>query len=150
MEPDTELVKANGASSIEEFKAAALAERVRRAVVIKLPSGMSAKLVRMTPDELFLRTGRFPQGIAAKIAPSPSNEKVDPDKVIQFARVTVEMVEYIFVEPRVPEDLKPGQDIPYSDIDFALAWARGEVTDDGQRLATFPGDRSGAERAAAS
>jgi hypothetical protein len=140
--------KQNGVSSIEDFRAAARADREKRGVLIRLPSGAVAKLVRPTPQEMFLRTGRFPQSLAARIAPQPGIEhKTDPDAVIEFARTQVELVEYVFLDPRVPQDAKPGIDIAYSDIEFALMWARGEVDDEGNALETFRRDGAKDERA---
>jgi hypothetical protein len=143
--------KANGVSSIEQFREAARSDREKRGVLIKLPSGAVAKLVRPTPQEMFLRTGRFPQSLAARIAPQPGVvQRTDPDAVIEFARTQVELVEYIFLSPRVPQDAKPGIDIAYSDIEFALMWARGEVDDEGNPLANFRRDGEKSERAAVS
>jgi hypothetical protein len=67
---------------------------------------------------------------------------MDSQAVIEFARTQVDLVEYIFVAPRVPQDAKPGIDISFDDIEFALQWARGEVADSGQSLAAFPGERA--------
>lgn len=146
-----EEVKSNGVSSLEQFRAAARSDRERRGVLIKLPSGSVARLVKPTPQEMFLRTGRFPQSLAARIAPQPGVEhKADADAVIEFARTQVELVEYVFLEPRVPQDAKPGIDIAFADIEFALMWARGEVDDEGRPLSTFPKDGAGNERAAVS
>jgi hypothetical protein len=138
----------NGVSKMEEFKAAALADRAKRSVLVKLPSGLTARLVRVSPQEMFLRTGRYPQTLAARIAPSGSDKHLPAEDVISFARTQVDLVEYLFFDPRIPEDAKPGIDIPFSDIEWALQWARGEVDDSGRDLAAFPDERSGAERTA--
>jgi hypothetical protein len=135
--------KPNGVSSLDEFRRAAEDSRMMRSVVVTLPSGARARLCKPTPTEMFLRTGRFPQSLAAKI--SPSEKEVQPYQaadVVEFARTQVELVEYVFVSPRIPAEAKPGIDISFEDIEFALQWARGEVTDSGQNLADFRGGRA--------
>ncbi len=138
--------KANGVSSLDEFRAAAQAARAARAQVIKLPSGLHAKLVKPTPGEQFLQVGFLPQRVAAKIAPAAVGDVAgfSSEDTVAIARRTVELVRFVFFDPRVPDECKPGIDIPYGDIDFAIQWARGEVTDSGQNLSEFPDKREGA------
>ena len=137
--------KVNGVSTLAEFRAAALAAREARAQVIQLPSGLKAKLVKPTPGEQFLQVGFLPQSLAAKIAPAGEGTGLAYEDAVAVARRTVELVRFVFFEPRVPDECKPGIDIPYGDVDFAIQWARGEVTDDGRNLSEFPDKRESAE-----
>jgi hypothetical protein len=130
--------KPNGTGSPEDFKTAAELDRQRRAEVVELPSGVKARLVRFSALEATLYMGLLPQGIAARLAPE-EGATVSPEQLIEISKQVVDSVRFIFVEPRVPDQLKPGIDIPVGDIDYALRWARGEVTADGRDLAAFRG-----------
>ena len=136
--------KINGVSSMDEFKAAALAERFKRAEVITLPSGLKAKLVKPSPWESFMHAGTLPQSLAASISPAKESAQINYSDAVSMARRTVELVRFVFVDPQVPDVCRPGLDIPFSDIEFALQWARGEVTDSGQNLDTFRDERASA------
>lgn len=132
------------AATKEEFRQAMKAERARRALLVKLPSGLSAKLVRPTAGEMFLRTGKLPQSIAARIEGGEGD--ILSEDLARIARQTVDLCRFIFFEPRVPDELEPGVDISYGDVEFALRWARGEVEpaggEAGLDLASFRGVES--------
>lgn len=132
----------NGVSSRSEFQRAAEADRERRAEVVALPSGLTAKLVRPSPMELFLETGRLPQSVAAHLAGEESGI-FESSEVVRMACQTIDLCRFVFFAPRVPDELQPGVDIPASDVEWALRWARGEVASDGSSLAEFRGGASG-------
>jgi hypothetical protein len=138
--------KPNGVSSLEEFKKSALEDRIKRSEVVTLPSGLKARLVKPTAWETFMQSGTLPQSVAASFSPSSDSKGMSFDDAVSIARRTVELVRFVFVDPSVPEQCRPGIDIPFSDIEFALQWARGEVTDSGQNLGTFPDKRESAPR----
>ncbi len=119
----------NGISSKDDFRRAAEAERAKRAEDVRLPSGLTAKLVKPTPMELFFMQGSLPQGIAARldVGATHASPTLTPEDLVALAHQTVDLVRFIFVAPRVPDESKPGQDILMSDIEWALRWARGEV-----------------------
>lgn len=119
----------NGISSLDDFREAARLEREKRAEPVRLPSGLVARLVRPTPLELLYITGRLPQSVAARISPAPGQPPLTARDVIELGRQLNELVEFVFVSPRVPEEAKPSVDIAVSDIEYALRWARGEVLD---------------------
>lgn len=91
-----------------------------------------------------MHAGTLPQSLAASISPTKNNLPVEYSDAVQMARRTVDLVRFVFVEPQVPDQCRPGLDIPFSDIEFALQWARGEATDSGQNLETFPQERASA------
>jgi len=136
----------NGIAGAEEFRAAAAIAREKRAEIVLLPSGLRARLVRFSPLEATLYLGQLPQGVAARIAPEQEGV-VSPEQLVRMAQQVVEAVRFVFVEPRVPDELKPGNDIAVSDIEYALSWSRGEIAADGRDLAAFRGPAG--ERAAA-
>jgi hypothetical protein len=117
---------------------------MKRAEVILLPSGLKARLVKPSPWESFMHAGTLPQSLAASISPAKDTPVVNYSDAVQMARRTVDLVRFVFVDPQVPDQCRPGLDIPFSDIEFALSWARGEVTDSGQNLDTFPPERTSA------
>lgn len=133
---------ANTPSTKSEFRAAMARERERRSELVSLPSGLVARLVRPTPGEMFMRTGRLPQSVAARLS-GGANEAAAGEELIALAKQTVELCRFVFVEPRVPDELEPGVDVSYDDIEFALRWARGEVGNAGPDLASFRGGQSG-------
>ena len=126
----------NGVSDITEFKAAALAERIRRAKPVPLPSGKIAKLVKPSGWEIMVMTGQLPQSVAAKMAPE-TNQMVSSSEMMAISRSIMDLISFIFVSPGVPDEARPGIEISFGDIEYAVAWARGEVTDSGQSLAEF-------------
>ena len=134
----------NGVSTPEECRAAAFAERVKRSQVVTMPSGLKVRLVKPTPWESFMQAGTLPQSVAAAILPDTSGNQISEAEGLQMARRANDFLRFIFVEPRVPDECKPGIGIPNSDIRYAVSWARGEVTDSGQNLAEFPDNRPGA------
>jgi hypothetical protein len=140
--------KPNGIARPEDFRNAAEIERQKRAEPVQLPSGLVARLVRLTPFEALLYLGQLPQNIAARIAPGENTPPDSPADLVAISRQVIDTVRFIFVEPRVPDDVKPGTGIPISDIDYSLKWARGEVAGDGRDLDSFR--RNTGERAAAS
>lgn len=162
----------NGVSTPEQFREAARADREKRAEAVRLPSGLVARLVRPTAQESLYFTGRLPQSLAARISPAKDQPPASREDIVALARQLLEFTAFIFVEPSVPEDLPPGIGIPIEDVDYALRWARGEVENrkskmengglptadrplptspkeaPGSDLASFRGDRGGAEGAA--
>ena len=131
--------KPNGVSSAEEFRSAAMAERYKRSEMVQLPSGLWARLVKPTAWQVFLATGMLPQSVAARISPAPEGTPSVAD-AYAISRNVGDLVRFVFVEPAVPDDARPGVDIPCSDVEWAVRWARGEVTPAGQDLAEkFPG-----------
>jgi hypothetical protein len=112
-----------------DFRERMARERGRRAELVRLPSGLTVKLVRPTPGEMFLRSGKLPQSVAARIA--GGSAEIAGDDLIRIAQQTVDLCRFIFFEPRVPDELEPGFDICYEDVEFALRWGRGEVAPDG-------------------
>jgi hypothetical protein len=153
----------NGVSTIDDFRNAARADRQSRAEAVRLPSGLIAKLVRPSPLELMLFTGQLPQSLAARISPADATgtPSAGLQEVVKLAQRLLEQVRFIFESPRVPDEAKPGIDIPVSDVEYALRWARGEIVGvhghapaggDGEAvpasrgdLAEFRGERGGAE-----
>ena len=133
----------NGFSSLSEFRSAVEADRERRAELVTLPSGLNARLVRPTPAELFLRTGLLPQSVAAQLAGEEAGSALAGGQLIRIAWQTLDLCRFVFLAPRVPDELQPGNDIPVSDVEWALQWARGEVTSDGSSLNRFRGESSG-------
>jgi len=119
----------NGISIAEDFRQAAEAEREARAVPVRLPSGLVGRLIKPTPLEVMLRCGRLPQSLAAAISAAAQTAPPTTAEVIQLSQGLVELVRFIFVFPRVPDECKPGQDIPISDIEWAIKWGNGEVVD---------------------
>lgn len=100
----------------------------------------------MTPFEALLYLGQLPQALAARIAPGENAVPDSAGDLVQMSRQLVDTVRFIFVDPHVPDDVKPGTGIPIPDIEYALKWARGEVAADGRDLASF--HRNAGERAA--
>jgi hypothetical protein len=141
-EPIPESARPNGVSSLEEFRHAAQMERDKRAEHVKLPSGLVARLVRMTPMEHMLFTGQLPQRLAAELRPGSEYVERTVEYLTELSRRAIEQVRFVFVSPRVPDELRPGIDISFADVDWALRWSRGEVAGAGQDLAEFrqPGD----------
>jgi hypothetical protein len=133
----------NQISTVEQFRRAAQADRERRGELVTLPSGLTAVLVRPTPAELFLRTGLLPQSVAAHLAGEDAGATMDGEQVVRIARQTLDLCRFVFVAPRVPDELQPGIDIPVADVEWALRWARGEVASNGCNLAQFRRDSSG-------
>jgi hypothetical protein len=123
-------------------------DRERRSELVTLPSGTTAKLVRPTPAELFLRTGLLPQSVAARFASEDAAGALASEELVHIAQQTVDLCRFVFFAPRVPDELQPGIDIPASDVEWALRWARGEVASDGSSLAEFRGEVSGADASA--
>ena len=135
--------KPNGVSSSEEFRAAAQADREQRAEVVELPSGLKARLVKPRPWEIMVMTGLLPQSVAAAIAPDGSTAALGGAEVIAMSRAMMALIEFVFVSPRVPAEARLGVDIPFTDVEYAVGWARGEVAANGQSLAQFRGQREG-------
>ncbi len=115
-------------SSAEQFRQAA-AERAQRARPITLPSGLVARLLKPSPFELMMYQGSLPQSIAAVISPGTDGPRLTREDVAAAAVKFVNLVRHIFVWPKVPDECMPGVGITLSDIDWALAWSRGEVTE---------------------
>jgi hypothetical protein len=132
--------KTNGSGTLREFQAAAEVERQKRAEPVKLPSGLVARLIRLTPFEALLYLGQLPQNIAARIVPGENVAVDSPVDLIAMSRQLIDTVRFVFVDPRVPDEVKPGTGIPIPDIEYALRWARGEVAADGRDLESFRGN----------
>jgi hypothetical protein len=155
----------NGFSTLDDFRAAAQMEREARAEAVRLPSGLVARLVRPTPMEHLFFTGQLPQSLAARLRPDPSGTgrsagATNLDDIVQLALRLIEQLQFIFVSPRVPDEARPGLDIPVPDVEYALRWARGEIAQvsgagcqvpggknevASHDLAEFPGDRRGTD-----
>lgn len=130
-------------SSKAEFREMVQRQREQRAELVPLPSGLVARLVRPTPGEMFMRTGRLPQSVAARIAGVVPGTMTG-EELVAVAHQTVDLCRFVFYEPRIPDDLEPGVDISYEDLEYALRWARGEVAPDGDAgrdLAEFRRDK---------
>jgi hypothetical protein len=119
--------KNHDAATTEQFRQAAGKEREKRAVPVRLPSGLTAMLVKPTPLEILLRTGRVPQSFAARISPGEKNPLLTAGDWLKLSGQMVELVRFIFYAPRVPDECVPGLDIPISDIEWSLRWSNGEV-----------------------
>lgn len=129
-------------STREQFRTAADADRASRVQLVKLPSGLLALLVKPSPVEAFYILGQLPQRVAAVVAPG-GVKRFNPEEQAEAARQTIAMARFVFFEPRVPDDLVPGAGILVSDVEWALRWAGGEVTETGSDLAAFRGEAPG-------
>jgi hypothetical protein len=129
----------NGFSTLDDFRAAAQVEREARAEAVRMPSGLVARLVRPTPMEHLFFTGQLPQSLAARLRPDPDASPLAPlpggeglgvrgiEDIVLLAQRLIEQLQFIFVSPRVPDEARPGLDIPVPDVEYALRWARGEI-----------------------
>jgi hypothetical protein len=125
-------------SSLGEFREAARAEREKRAVSVRLPSGMVARLIRPTPYECLLFLGKIPQSMAGAVLSPDQGTPVPRSELVSTGQQENYFLRSIFVYPRVPDEAQPGVDIPITDVQYAIRWAGGEVTDDGRDLVGFP------------
>ena len=74
-----------------------------------------------------LRRGQLPQTIAAKISPGEPAPPLSAEDLTLISQRLVDFVRFIFFHPRVPDECKPGKDIPLADVEWAIAWGNGEV-----------------------
>lgn len=118
--------KPSGISGLKEFRAAADVARAKRAEEVKLPSGLTAWLVRPTSAERFFIAAQLPEGMAAAVTEGEERLPTTEEAVALAAR-TVDLVRLVFLSPRVPDEARPGIDIPIADIEWALKWAAGQT-----------------------
>jgi hypothetical protein len=137
--------KENGVnpSSLGDFRQAAQAEREKRAVNVRLPSGMVARLIRPTPYECLLFLGKIPQSMAGAVLSPDQGTPLPRSELVSTGQQENYFLRSIFVHPRVPDEAQPGVDIPITDVQYAIRWAGGEVADDGRDLVGFPEGAAG-------
>ncbi len=134
----------NHIATAEEFRQLAESNCFEPPQRVVLPkSGLAVVLRRPRPLFFTLTRHGFPQSLAARVAGTSSFAAAEPrpEELKELAEFWVEVMEKIFLEPRLSLEPGPGEISPNwlesEDATFILRWAVGEVTGQALDLAGF-------------
>jgi hypothetical protein len=137
-------------SSASDFQEKHREQIAQDAEALILPSGLTVRAHRPSPDWWIRHLGRLPQGLAVRTSvKTDTAPRITVDEMIEYAQHTIAIISETVVEPRVrlnpsPNDIDPNW-IADKDFQFILAYARGEIAADGQGLERFPRGTAGAD-----
>jgi hypothetical protein len=134
----------NTLSTAADFRKKHEAHTAQDAETLVLPSGLTVRAHRPSPDWWLRHLGRMPQGLAVRVSSQPTEPAMPTsDDMIEFAQYTIAILAEVVVRPKIrnhpgPQDIDPNW-ITDEDFQFLMQYARGEIAADGQSLGRFRG-----------